>query len=120
MEPSDEMIQRDDEIQLSFNLRVAQARIAELEAERDRNNTIMAEAADKMFDCPVHGDECVPYAQEQIRDMRADVERLRCAIGEISMRVGQRKENGDEMTVTAVAIELSDLKLKEQAAAKGD
>ena len=55
-----------------------------------------------------------PYCR--IKELEAEVKRLRYTLGEISMRVGQRKDNGDIMTVTAVVIELSDLKLKDQAA----
>ena len=54
-----------------------------------------------------------------ISDLKQERKRLRHTLGEIKMRVGQRKDNGDAMTVTAIAIELSDLALADKDTTPG-
>lgn len=59
----------------------------------------------KMFDCPAHG-ECIPYAEEQITEMRARVAQLETALREIEQgpfRDGSSPYTWEDMRIIARA-----------------
>ncbi len=69
---------------LQEKLTAALARVAELEAELRVTDALLIERQRllDMFDCKVHGGNCVPNAEREVRDLRAKVAELEAAAGE--------------------------------------